>query len=422
LEPRWYIGGYGIVADGLIRAVVNKKSRGVFRRSRRRAAETADALSALIKATLLDMELSISVYLEEIEERRRESEEARKRAELNQAKALDIMAQALTLLAGGDLQSRIAAEMPEAYQRLQKDFNAAVSQLETAMGRIAGAARSIGATTREIAAASENLSKQTEQQAATLEQTAAALEEITVTVKKTAEGAGHATEVVGTAKNEAHDSGAVVSLAVEAMERIEKSSQKIGQIIGVIDEIAFQTNLLALNAGVEAARAGDAGKGFAVVAAEVRALAQRSGETAKEIKSLISSSAREVEQGVELVHQTGKALEKIVAQVAEIDRVVADIAHGAREQATSLAEVNTAVSQIDQNTQKNAAVFEQTASAALSLQRETEELLRSLSVFRAGAGDTPVRKAAKPAAAYQLKHASSAAAFPKVEAESWEQF
>ncbi|HET6377401.1 MAG TPA: protoglobin domain-containing protein [Methylocella sp.] len=214
MEPRWYIGGYGIITDVLIRAVVNEKSRSILRRSRR-AAETADAVSALIKATLLDMELSISVYLEDIEERRRESDEARKRAEIKQAKALDIMAQALILLASGDLQSRIAAEMPETYQRLQKDFIAAVSQLGTAMGRIAGAARSIGSTTREIAAASENMSKQTEQQAATLEQTAAALEEITLTVKKTAEGAGHATGVVGTAKNEAREDGAVVSLAVE---------------------------------------------------------------------------------------------------------------------------------------------------------------------------------------------------------------
>src|SRR5690606_2699438 len=182
----------------------------------------------------------------------------------------------------------------------------------------------------------------------------------------------------------AEKSGAVVREAVEAMAQIEKSSQQIGQIIGVIDEIAFQTNLLALNAGVEAARAGDAGKGFAVVASEVRALAQRSAEAAKEIKDLISTSTHQVDQGVDLVGQTGSALEKIVAQVGEITGLVTEIAASAREQSTGLAEVNTAVNQMDQVTQQNAAMVEQSTAASHHLAQEADELAGLVAKFRLG--------------------------------------
>ncbi len=183
-------------------------------------------------------------------------------------------------------------------------------------------------------------------------------------MKNTAQGALHAREVVSGAKSNADESGEVVRQAITAMGGIETSSRQIGQIIGVIDEIAFQTNLLALNAGVEAARAGDAGRGFAVVASEVRALAQRSAEAAKEIKGLISASASQVAQGVDLVGATGKALGRIVTQVAEIDTVVSGIAGSAQEQATALHQVNTALNQMDQVTQQNAAMVEETTAAA----------------------------------------------------------
>jgi methyl-accepting chemotaxis protein len=316
------------------------------------------------------MDVAISVYLEAAKEARLKGE-----AEA-QAKERDMVANSigagLAKLAAKDLVSRITDNMPEAYHRLQQDFNAALAQLESAMADIANSAHTIGSTTQEIATAADDMSKRTEQQAASLEQTSAALEEVTVTVKKTAEGAAHATAIIGTTKSEAETSGEIVHRAVDAMGRIEKSSREISQIVGVIDEIAFQTNLLALNAGVEAARAGDAGRGFAVVAFEVRALAQRSAEAAKEIKALISASTSEVKQGVELVDQTGKALEKIVGQVADINRVIMEIANGTREQATALAEVNVAVGQLDQNTQKNAAMFEETTAATHSLRRETE--------------------------------------------------
>jgi methyl-accepting chemotaxis protein len=240
--------------------------------------------------------------------------------------------------------------------------------------------------THEISTASDDLSRRTEQQAASLEETAAALDEITATVRKSAESARHAREVVASADQDAKKSAVVVRQAVEAMDAIAKSSGQIGQIIGVIDEIAFQTNLLALNAGVEAARAGDAGRGFAVVASEVRALAQRSADAAKEIKGLISTSTTQVDFGVKLVAETGKSLERIIAQVTEINGVVAEIAAGALEQATGLQQVNTAMNQMDQSTQQNATMVEESTAASHSLSQETTQLSALIDRFQLGQG------------------------------------
>jgi len=307
-------------------------------------------------------------------------------------------------LAAGDLTYRIEAAFPEAYEKLRSDLNAAMAQMQAAMQAIAGNVGGIRSGTGEITQAADDLSRRTEQQAASLEQTAAALDEITATVRRTAEGAKHALAVVSKTKTDAEHSGEVVRQAVAAMGGIEKSSQQISQIIGVIDEIAFQTNLLALNAGVEAARAGDAGRGFAVVASEVRALAQRSAEAAKEIKALISASAQQVGSGVKFVGETGEALSRIVAQVAEINSAVGEIASAAQEQATGLAEVNTAVNQMDQVTQQNAAMVEQSTAASHALAGEAEELARLTGRFQLGqeeggmpANVEPLRRPAKAA-------------------------
>jgi methyl-accepting chemotaxis protein len=381
LEPRWYIAGYALILEQLVRAVIKDRSSTLMLRTGR-AEELAAAVSILVKATLLDMELAISVYLDELDAQRRKSEQARLEAEKNQIQALEAMEQALALLAKGDLQSRITSSMPEGYRRLREDFNAAAEQLENAIGNIAKSVHDISTAAQQIAASADDISKQTGQQAASAEQTAAALDEITTTMKSAAAGAGHAAAVVSSTKRGAEESGEIVRRAVEAMGRIEASSQKISRIIGVIDDIAFQTNLLALNAGVEAARAGEAGKGFAVVAAEVRALAQRSGEAAKEIKNLISASTSEVKEGAGLVRQTGFALEKIAGQVAEIDRAVAGIAKSAGGQAASISEISIAVGRIEQSTQENAATVEETAGAIHSLRRETELLSRSVRGFR----------------------------------------
>ena len=245
-------------------------------------------------------------------------------------------------------------------------------------------------------------------------------------MRKTAAGATHAREVVSTARSDAEKGSEVVRQAINAMSGIEKSSQQIGQIIGVIDEIAFQTNLLALNAGVEAARAGDAGRGFAVVASEVRALAQRSAEAAKEIKALISTSTGQVEEGVDLVAETGKALERIFAQVAEIDKIVTEIARSAQDQATGLQEVNTAVSQMDQVTQQNAAMVEESTAASQTLSQETEELTRIIGRFKVGAAEM---EAAAPGPRGKTVARSTARAGSqrgnaavKMQEDEWEEF
>ena len=280
----------------------------------------------------------------------------------------------LEQLAAGRLLFRLNETLPPDYEKLRSDLNKAFVSLQTLMQNIVANTATLRSGAHEITQAADDLSRRTEQQAASLEETAAALDEITATVHKTAEGAKQANAVVSQTRQEAEHSGTVVGQAVAAMDEIEQSSRQINQIISVIDEIAFQTNLLALNAGVEAARAGDAGRGFAVVASEVRALAQRSADAAKEIKTLISTSTKQVAVGVKLVGETGQALQRIVSQVSDIASVVTEIASSAQEQATALQEVNSAVNQMDQVTQQNAAMVEETTAASHSLANETASL------------------------------------------------
>ena len=301
-------------------------------------------------------------------------------------RAVNELGDGLARLAENDLEHRLDEPFGPSFEGLRVNFNRSLEKMQNTILKIAGNTTAIQSGTQEIFAASDDLSRRTEQQAASLEETAAALNEITETVKKSAEGASHARAVVAAADSDAKKSAVVVRQAVEAMEAISKSAHQISQIIGVIDEIAFQTNLLALNAGVEAARAGDAGRGFAVVASEVRALAQRSAEAAKEIKELISASTSQVSQGVELVTETGKSLERILTQVTDINAVVTEIAAGAREQATGLEEVNTAINQMDQVTQQNAAMVEETTAASHALSQETAQLADLVSQFRVGRG------------------------------------
>ncbi|WP_420479132.1 methyl-accepting chemotaxis protein [Brevundimonas sp. FT23028] len=395
LEPSWYIGGYSVLLARLIDRVT-QRPRKWTEKSADHDRITAVAVAELTQRVMLDMDLAISTYLEALAEERERSEAARAEAEAEQARVVTIVGQALTGLSHGNLASTVEEVFPDAYRPLRDDFNAAVSQLNRAMGAVSDNAGAIQSGSSEISQAADDLSRRTEQQAASLEETAAALDQITATVNKTASGARQASDVVQGARGDAETSGVVVRDAVAAMSAIEQSSSQISQIIGVIDEIAFQTNLLALNAGVEAARAGDAGRGFAVVASEVRALAQRSAEAAREIKTLISASSGQVASGVDLVGQTGEALERIVNRVAEIDELVSEIAASAQEQAVGLQQVNTAINQMDQVTQQNAAMVEQTTAASHALSQQAESLSRSVGRFQLAVQDrtAPVRYAA----------------------------
>ncbi|HQT46454.1 MAG TPA: methyl-accepting chemotaxis protein [Acidocella sp.] len=318
------------------------------------------------------------------EQQRQQAETIREEILARQRGVVDALADALAKLAAGDLVFRLNTPFSQDYEKLRGDFNVALDKLQETMRAIANNTQAVSAGAGEITQASDDLARRTEQQAATLEETAASLNEITTTVRKTAEGANESSKVVASTQAEAERSGEVVRDTVAAMSKIEASSRQISNIIGVIDEIAFQTNLLALNAGVEAARAGDAGRGFAVVATEVRALAQRSADAAKEIKALISTSGAQVEAGVRLVGETGMALERIATQIAQLNILSHEISSTAQEQATGLAQVNEAMNQMDQVTQQNAAMVEQTTAASHSLSQEAGELARLVNQFQTG--------------------------------------
>ncbi|TAV18923.1 methyl-accepting chemotaxis protein [Rhizobium ruizarguesonis] len=311
---------------------------------------------------------------------------AQQQAESDAAERLRVatsgLAAGLKRLAAGDLAFQLDQAFAPDFEALRHDFNQSVAQLGGTLMSISSSITTIDDGTREISSGAGDLSKRTEQQAASLEETAAALEEITANVANSSKRTEETRAVATEANRSATMSADVVSHAEEAMGRIETSSQQISNIIGVIDEIAFQTNLLALNAGVEAARAGEAGKGFAVVAQEVRELAQRSASAAKEIKGLIQNSSKEVESGVKLVRDTGQALKTIGSLIAQINQHMDAIATSAKEQSVGLSEVNVAVNQMDQTTQQNAAMVEQSTAASASLAQEAQKLRELVRKFK----------------------------------------
>lgn len=318
------------------------------------------------------------------EEQRSQTESERQMVADTQRQVVVALGKGLQQLADGNLYHRIVEVFPGSYAELRDHYNSAVESLENTVLRLNVTVDTLNAGTREISRSSDQLSRRTEQQAASLEQTTAALGEIADKLNESAGNAELAAGKVKTACTEAERSGDVVQKAISAMEGIEDSSRKVSQIIGVIDEIAFQTNLLALNAGVEAARAGEAGKGFAVVAQEVRELAQRSAQAAREIKALISASNEQVGQGVTLVAETGEALDRIAEQVQAIDSLMQQISRATGEQASGLREINTAVNHMDQATQQNAAMVEETTAASAVLNGEANSLSQMISRFVVG--------------------------------------
>lgn len=332
----------------------------------------------------LEAEAEQSRASSEDERRQREAERARQAYEVRHA--MQHLTKGLQELAAGNLIYRLDEPFATHLDLLRENYNQSVAKLDATLQTVSLNAQTIAAGSAQIMAAANDLSKRTEQQAASVEETAAALEQITITVKDSSRRAEEAGRLVAQTKSNAEKSGGIVREAIAAMGEIERSSDEIVSIIGVIDDIAFQTNLLALNAGVEAARAGDAGKGFAVVAQEVRELAQRSATAAKEIKALIRKSGEQVRAGVALVDRSGNVLEEIVGQVQEVNSNVLAIVDAAREQSTGLSEINTAVNTMDQGTQQNAAMVEESTAASNSLAREADALFNLIAQFQVSKG------------------------------------
>ncbi len=311
----------------------------------------------------------------------RESERLRAKQHAAQAEVVQHLSEGLDALANGVLTHALVQDFPEDYEALRGNYNRAIDSLRSAIDSVKEGAQSIYTGAEEIGRASEDLAKRTETQAATLEQSAAALDQLLNMVREAAEGAKAVESTVSNASDLARRNGAVMKEAVGAMGQIEDSAEQIGQIITVIDDIAFQTNLLALNAGVEAARAGASGKGFAVVASEVRALAQRSSDAAQQIKDLVSTSTDHIKDGAQLVQKAGGALEEVVQSVEDISRHVSQIAASAGEQATGLNEINVGVTNLDRVTQQNAAMVEEATAAAQMLRSDATNLTALMGTF-----------------------------------------
>ncbi len=406
LEPKWYIGGYGLILDRLIHGIVASGWKALLPWKRREARQ----LSLLVRTALLDMDIAVSTYFT--------AESTEREVMLTQVGG------ALEKLAEGDLTVRMAG-LPAKFQSAETHFNSALERLHETIGGVSTGIKSIATASSEIRAASDDLASRNEHQAASLEETAAAMNQATQSIGESAHSTNEIRATIAEAHNQASEGGAVVRKAIDAMAQIEHSSQQIAQIIGVIDGIAFQTNLLALNAGVEAARAGDAGKGFAVVANEVRALAQRSADAARDIKNLITTSSEQVAGGVGLVGETGALLEKIVSRVGEISQLVQSVADGATLQAGNLTQVNSSVGEMDRMTQQNAAMVEQSTAAARALADETANLLRLVSQFKiAGqSARTAPRAAGRSVAATPTLRTSGNLALKPVEPSAdWAEF
>jgi methyl-accepting chemotaxis protein len=358
------------------------------------------------------------------EERARQEAEAARMV----AKVVASLGEGLEKLARGDLTYRLTEEFSADYEKVRTDFNSAVAQLQETVRNIAMSSAEISNAAAEIANSTTDLSQRTEEQAASLEQTSASMEQMAATVKKNAENAKHANQLTQEAQAVAARGGEVVTQAVAAMAAIEQSSQQISDIISVIDEIARQTNLLALNAAVEAARAGEAGRGFAVVASEVRTLAQRSSQAAKDITDLITNSAGQVQEGVNLVNKAGESLNEIVSAVREVAAIVAEIANASAEQASGIDQINKALSQMDEVTQQNSALVEENAATAKTLENQQSAMSEQIGFFRVG-DSTPASGSAVAASRPAVWPAPRVRAMPQSRGatalavkEDWEEF
>lgn len=378
LEPSWYIGAYGIVLDAVLQQLIENRSTW----TKHSRAELGRDISVVMRAALLDIDVSTTAYLNRLAEERAKIEQ-------QQQRDFAMIASALDKLAKGDLSVRLDPKLNE-----QTRFNQTIEQLEQIISGVRRATQMIDGGSSEIAAAADDLARRTEQQAASLEQTSASLDQLTSTVRESANRAKEAEAMASHARDVAERSSGIADETRTAMAQVSESAQEMGQIIGVINEIAFQTNLLALNAGVEAARAGESGRGFAVVAAEVRALAQRSSEAVSTIQQLIDRSAQQTQRGADLVGSTHEVLTEVVDLFRTISGLMIEMATTARHQAGSISEINQAVRQLDLMTQQNAAMVEETNATTSTLKGEANTLSQLVNKF--GSETTPFRAVVLP--------------------------
>lgn len=363
LEPRWYIGGYATILEQVITGILTQGFKGL---SRRRKAD-ARMISTLVKVALLDMDIAVTRYFEVEEERRLE--------------VIRAIGNALAHIADGDLTTTLP-KLPKDYTQLESDFRRALEHLCDTFGDILDGSGQIASSATEIRTASDDLARRSEQQAASLEESAAAMDELTGAIAMTNSAMNELSNSVNRTHYSAKGGGEVVRQAISAMDEIEKGSSEIAKIISIIDDIAFQTNLLALNAGVEAARVGEHGRGFAVVANEVRSLAQSSAEAAEQIKRLIKNSVSQVSNGVRMVNEVGKALNSIMSQVSETSEVATRITESSATQSLNLKQINSAIAEMSEATQRNAAVVEQSNAAAHSMEAEATRVADAVGQFQ----------------------------------------
>ena len=394
LEPRWYIGGYGVIVETLIRRVAHdfmaerlakmRKSGLGFNRGldaeqvMAEVDEMSASIAEMMKAVMVDIDHAVTTYFDKM------TEDAALLAQQNAEKILHVCTatgDVLKQLSAGDLRPRITAEFDPSLAQLKDDTNAVADKLTQIVAQLQTLSTSLKTATGEILTGANDLSQRTTQQAAAVEETSAALEQLTGIVHENAERAEHATTKAGAVAGIADEAGQVMEAATTAMGRITQSSAKISNIIGLIDDIAFQTNLLALNASVEAARAGDAGKGFAVVAVEVRRLAQSAAGASSEVKALIEQSATEVSGGSKLVSEAAGKLAQMVTGIRESSVLVHDIAQATHQQSGTLSEISLAVRQIDEMTQHNAALVEETNAAIEQTEGQANELDQIIDTF-----------------------------------------
>ncbi|WP_297107918.1 globin-coupled sensor protein [uncultured Devosia sp.] len=408
LEPRWHIGGYGVIMETLVRGVVLDAMQAALQPVKGRfgapvppkpeavmaSVETmTEALIAVLKSMLLDIDLGVTAYFDKLTGDARAADDAA-RAKIE--KAVAATGAVLKDVAEGNLTSRVTEELDPEFEQIKHDTNAVAEKLAGIVGQLQQTSRSLKTATGEILSGANDLADRTTRQAATIEETTASIEQLSSAVVENAKRAGVASETARRLAGSANDGGIVMGEATQAMSAIENSSSKISNIIGLIDDIAFQTNLLALNASVEAARAGEAGKGFAVVAIEVRRLAQSAAQASSDVKQLIEASAGEVRNGTQLVVRAAETLQDIRARAEESANLIDTIARDNGEQSASLEEITVAVRQMDEMTQHNAALVEETNAAIEQTEAQASELDRIVEVFRIeqGRSASPGKQAA----------------------------